>query len=125
MNGNSILLDTNIVLYLLSGDTTISNSLFNKKLYVSFITQLELLGYQEITLDEQDKLQTILNDCIIIDINQPIKVEVINLKRHYKIKLPDAIICATTILYAAILITNDIRLKNINELKLNLIGIHD
>lgn len=96
MNGNSILLDTNIVLYLLSGDTTLSNSLFNRKLYVSFITQLELLGYQGITDHEQDKLQTFLNECIIIDINQQIKVEVINLKRHYKLKLPDSIILATS-----------------------------
>ncbi len=96
MNGNSILLDTNIVLYLLAGDTTLSNSLFNKKLYVSFVTQLELLGYQGITIDEQDKLQAFLNDCIIIDINQQIKVEVIKLKRQFKLKLPDSIILATS-----------------------------
>jgi len=49
--------------------------------------------------------------------------EVINLKRKYKIKLPDAIICTTAILNDVILVTNDIRLKNIEKLKLKIIGI--
>lgn len=43
MNGNSILVDTNIILFLLGGDKTIVPLLQDKKIFVSFITQLELL----------------------------------------------------------------------------------
>ncbi|MEQ8927116.1 MAG: type II toxin-antitoxin system VapC family toxin [Fulvivirga sp.] len=96
MNGNSVLLDTNIALYLLSGDKVLSNLLFNRKLYVSFITQLELLGYHEITDDERNEIKKFLDDCIIIDINSQIKEEVVRIKQLRKIKLPDSIILATS-----------------------------
>ncbi|MCS6973510.1 MAG: hypothetical protein NZM13_03410 [Cyclobacteriaceae bacterium] len=49
MSGNSLLPDTNIVLYLLSGDKTLAEILYRKKLYLSFINQLELLGFEGIT----------------------------------------------------------------------------
>ena len=96
MNGNSILLDTNIVLYLLSGDKELSNILFNRKLYVSFVTQLELLGYPDISDAERQEIRNFLNDCIIIDINNRIKEEVIRIKQNQRIKLPDSIIMATS-----------------------------
>ncbi|MFA5973337.1 MAG: hypothetical protein WC780_13385 [Lentimicrobiaceae bacterium] len=44
MNGNNILLDTNIVLYFLKGEDTLIPLLEDKNLYLSFITQLELLS---------------------------------------------------------------------------------
>ncbi|MCF6352322.1 MAG: type II toxin-antitoxin system VapC family toxin [Cyclobacteriaceae bacterium] len=96
MNGNSILLDTNIVLYLLSGDEVLANLLFNKKIYISFITQLELLGYQDITEDEREEVKSFIDECIVIDINSEIKEEVINIKQGRKTKLPDSIILATS-----------------------------
>lgn len=44
MSGNNFLLDTNIVLYLLSGNTTVAEIIDGTQLYISFVTQLELLG---------------------------------------------------------------------------------
>ena len=96
MNGNSVLLDTNIVLYLLSGDEVLSNLLYNRKLYISFISQLELLGYKDITVQERNEIRTFLDDCIIIDINTQIKEEVIKISQSARIKLPDSIILATS-----------------------------
>ena len=107
MNGNSILLDTNIILYLLSGDKVLSNLLFNRKLYVSFVTQLELLGYQGITMEDQNRIEEFLDKCIIIDINNQIKGEVIRLKRIEKIKLPDSIILGTSKYLGIPIITSD------------------
>jgi len=40
MNGNSVLLDTNIVLYLLGGDKVLAELLNQKKLYLSFISHI-------------------------------------------------------------------------------------
>lgn len=60
MSGNSVLLDTNIVLYLLSGDKVLSELLFDKKLYLSFINQLELLGFRGITKEQHTEIN-ILN----------------------------------------------------------------
>jgi predicted nucleic acid-binding protein len=49
MNGNSFLLDSNVILYLLSGNKTVTAILEGTQPYVSFITQLELLGNKGIT----------------------------------------------------------------------------
>lgn len=43
MSGNKFLIDTNIALYLLSGNKTIANILDGADLYLSFISELELL----------------------------------------------------------------------------------
>ena len=96
MSGNSILIDTNIALYVLSGDQDLSGLLLDKKLYVSFVTQLELLGYTEISEKEKEKVQAFLDDCVVIDINARIKEEVIKIRKSKKIKLPDSIILATS-----------------------------
>ena len=53
MNGNKLFLDTNIVLYLLNGDQTLATLLNNKQVYISIITELELLGYNGLTNEEE------------------------------------------------------------------------
>lgn len=63
--------------------------------YVSFITQLELLGYKGISSREQQKIKAFLDDCIIVDITEEIKNNTIAFKQQYQIKLPDCIIAAT------------------------------
>jgi len=115
MNGNSVLLDTNIVLYLLSGDKDLSDLLFNKKLYVSFVTQLELLSYQEISREEQNEINDFLEDCIIIDINSKIKEEVIRIRQIKKIKLPDSIILATSIYLDIPVISSDVGFSKVES----------
>ena len=94
MNGNNILLDTNIILYLLSGDQTVADSLCKNHVYVSFVTELELLGYQGFESDEKLSVEGLIADCTIIDINSDIKKGVIELRKSHKIKLLDAIIAA-------------------------------
>lgn len=107
MSGNSLLLDTNIVLYLLSGDDALSDILHRRKLYVSFITQLELLSYPGITADQEDRIKDFLEDCIIVDVNDQIKDQVISIKRVRKMKLPDCIILATANYLDIPVITSD------------------
>jgi predicted nucleic acid-binding protein len=45
MNGDQLFIDTNIILYYLNGDRTLLPVLEDKQLFVSFITQLELLSF--------------------------------------------------------------------------------
>lgn len=40
MNGNSLFVDTNILLYILNGNDNLKEQLNNKSLYISFITEL-------------------------------------------------------------------------------------
>jgi predicted nucleic acid-binding protein len=45
MSGKEILVDTNIFLYLLKGSDALENVLQGKEIYLSFITELELVGF--------------------------------------------------------------------------------
>lgn len=105
MNGDKILLDSNIIVYLLGGDETLAHLLDSKTAYVSFITQLELLSYKDITAEETSKIREFLDQCIIVDINQEIKEKVISLRKMYSLKLPDSIIVATALYYNVPLIS--------------------
>lgn len=95
MNGNSVVLDTNIVLYLLNGDKIPSELLYQKKIYLSFISQLELLGYRGINAKQQLQVSKFIDECVIIDINEEIKNEAVKIRTQTKLKLPETIVLAT------------------------------
>ena len=69
MSGSKILIDTNIALYLFKGDKNLGLILQDVETYVSFINELELLGYKGITLKEETWVELFLEECIIIDLN--------------------------------------------------------
>jgi len=118
MNGNNIFLDTNIILYLLNGDDTLGTFLNQKQLYISMITELELLAFNGISKKEEKVISDFLNQCKIIPINQMIKDETIRIRKKYRMKLPDSIIIATALYLDLPLITSDLEFKKIEELSL-------
>ena len=87
MNGNNIFLDTNIILYLISGDENLADLLNNKTIYLSFITELEILGYKEITTEEIKKVAEFLASVTIIDTNSEIKKITTGIRRNYLLHL--------------------------------------
>jgi predicted nucleic acid-binding protein len=107
MNGNNLLLDTNIVLYLLNGEETLIPLLEEKNLFLSFITQLELLSTRSIKPDDLLKIKEFISECTVIDITPGIKDFVIHIRQNYNIKLPDSIIMATSLWLNMPLITAD------------------
>jgi len=114
MNGNNVLLDTNIVLYLLSGEKTLIPILEEKKLFLSFISQLELLGARYLNHDDIKKIEQFISECTIIDITEGIKEVAIEIRQKYNIKLPDCIIAATALWLNMPLITADQDFKKID-----------
>ena len=116
MNGINILLDTNIVLYLLNGDTVLQQYLQGKSFYASFINELELLGYKDITQSEESSIEFFLQECAIIDVNTGIKEITKQLRRSHKLKLPDAIIAATAIFLGIPLLSADKHFEGIDNL---------
>lgn len=97
MSGNSLFLDTNIILYLLNGDETLAELLDEKQLYISVITELELLAYKGITNEEDIIIKDFVSQCKTININSSIKQETIRIRKTFNMKLPDSIIIATAI----------------------------
>jgi predicted nucleic acid-binding protein len=116
MNGNNnLLLDTNIVLYLLNGDETLIPLLEEKNLFVSFITELELLSYRELTEKDFEMISQFLNECTVIDIAPQIKTITIQLRQQYNLKLPDSIILATSIWLNIPVISSDQDFTKVSE----------
>ena len=107
MNGNKLFLDTNIILYLLNGDETLAELLNGKQLYISVITELELLAYKGITAKEEKVINEFVSQCKIMTINSAVKQETIRIRKTYNTKLPDSIIIATALYLDFPLITSD------------------
>ena len=118
MSGNKLLLDTNIILYLLGGDETIAELLDKKEVYISVITEMELLSFSEISKEEEQVIKDFIKECKVVLINSEIKNEAVYLRRKYKTKLPDAIIIATALYLNLPLVTADSDFKKIDGIRL-------
>jgi len=116
--GNSFLLDTNIVLYLLNGDKVIADIIGSKVPYLSFITEMELLSYSKLTVVFESRIRAFLNECYITEMNQPIKLTAIKIRKTYKLKLPDSIIAATGAHLNIPLLTADIEFNKLKSLQI-------
>lgn len=118
MSGNKFLLDTNAVLYVLSGDETLADFLFEKELYLSVISEMELLSYKDITDREKREIEDFSNDFLIINIKEKIKLNTIEVKKASNMKLPDSIIAGTAIALNLPLVTSDKHFKSAKNLNL-------
>ena len=118
MNGNSVLLDSNIIIYLSQRKLDIDDVFDEDTNYnISLITYMEILSYKFSIKQEEEFISKLLSLFKVIDIDKTIAKEVIKLKKSRKIKLPDAIIVATALLYKCTLYTNDKQLHTIENLK--------
>ncbi|WP_430934760.1 type II toxin-antitoxin system VapC family toxin [Saccharicrinis sp. 156] len=118
MSGDKIFIDTNIAIYLLNGDRSLAEILHGRKIYLSFITQLELLGFKDLSAKHISTIKLMLDNFVIIDINNQIKELVIDFRRKYTIKLPDCIVAATALYHDFPIITSDKDFKKLEELNL-------
>ncbi len=108
MNGHK-LLDTNILIYLSKKEIDITS--FAEKedvLFISIITYMEALGYPFISKREEKIMRALCENLEIVNIDEFIVEKVIELRKRYKIKLPDAIIAATALVNTFSLVTHNV-----------------
>lgn len=115
MSGSRFLLDTNIVLHVLKGNEGLNNLLDDQDLYLTQISQLELLSYPKITEAETLSIQRFIAQMPIVEINATIMQETIRLRKTYNIGLPDAIIAASALFLDIPLITTDKGFKRVEQ----------
>ncbi len=75
---------------------------------ISVITKIELLGYEHISLQGQSIVHNFVLDAMLLELVSEVVAETINLRKAYKIELPDAIIAATALCYQLKLVTRNI-----------------
>ncbi len=105
-------MDTNAILYYLSDRNILS---VKAEFVISFITEIEVLSYPDLTKKEEEKINKFFENIYIVDLNKDIKKCTINFRRRYSLKLPDAIICASAYFLKIPLITNDKKLFKVSE----------
>lgn len=121
MSGISILSDTNPLIYLLDGNKEVAEYIDGKQVWISAITELELFGKKSLNKPEINEINHLINNCIIADINAEIKQITKELLQGSSVKLPDAIIAATSFYLDLPLFTSDTDFKNISGLNLVLL----
>ena len=120
MNGSEFVFDTNIFLSVQSGRQDLIRIFNESSVFISVITELELLGYNGLNNEAEEELRKCLRSCFIVDIENPIKEIAIDIRKKYSMKLPDAVIAATAIHLQLPLITADTDFEKIDNLMLYL-----
>ncbi|AFZ01354.1 PilT protein domain protein [Calothrix sp. PCC 6303] len=105
------LFDSNILIYHLRGSLNqrgsdlILEGLTGEGAY-SIISKIELLGFNQTPAEEQ-QARLFLSGLQELELTSDIAEQTIQLRKNYKIKLPDAAIAATAIIHQLTLITRN------------------
>ena len=107
MTVDRILADTNVLIYLIGGDGRATKALQGLNVYVSFVTEIELMSQRTLKEDDLDDIEHLLSGLWINDVNPNIKMIAAKLRREHGLKLADAIIAATALHLDIPLLTAD------------------
>ena len=113
MNGR-VLLDTNAIIYGLNAGLIFPNAEY----CISIITEMELFAYAKLTPVDRENITNLLTHFTIFNIDDGVKNKTIEIRINHGVKLPDSIICATSIVHQATLISNDKQLSKVKELNI-------
>ena len=107
------LLDTNTVIYYLKASLPtnamqVLGNIIDDQPAISVISKIELLCFNTPNINEQNITNKFVEASLIFNLDDDIINQTIALRKQYKIKLPDAIIAATALVYNLTLITHNI-----------------
>ena len=111
------LLDTNAVIYLQQG--RLLKPLPVGSYGISVITEMELRSFAGLGDEESVWLKRFIGAVVSIGLELNIKETAIRLRREHRLKLPDAIIVASALVYDARLVTHDQQLVRLPGLRLH------
>ena len=123
--GKKYLLDTNVVLDFMGRKLPEKSKKFvaevvDKQINISAINKIELLGFENV----EKNLIAFVSFAEIYPIDDEIIDITIDLRKKYKIKLPDTIIAATAIAYNFTLLSHNVKdFQKIEEL--NLLDVYE
>jgi hypothetical protein len=112
--GLSYIWDTNAIVHYLqrrypsSGEEFINKVALNHQPVISVITEIELLCWKTAAESDIVVLNNFISNSVIYELDQNIKLKTIEIRRKFKLKLPDAIIAASALVNNHILITNNL-----------------
>jgi predicted nucleic acid-binding protein len=107
-------LDTNAIIYYLKDEQSavkVIDKIFaqNPIIYISVVTELELLSFSNLTTNELNKIEGFLQIVSVVPLDSRLARIAANLRRLYKIKTVDSIIAATSLYTGSTLVTRNIK----------------
>lgn len=105
--------DTNTVIYYLQnnfpsdGEKLIDNIADNYQPAISIISEIELLCWPSASEDDILLLKKFISKCVVYELDNAIKLKTIEIRKQFKLKLPDAVIAATAIVNNYFLISRN------------------
>lgn len=118
-----MILDTNILIAYLNGEIEVIETLSswrreNRALFISSISVAEVLSLPSLSPQDTQKIKIFLSDFIAIPFDNYLAETVAQLRRKYKISIPDAVIAATALIRNAPLVTRDVGFRKVKELNI-------
>jgi PIN domain. len=117
MSGDSIVVDTSFIINLFNGVAEVQELITNRNLFVSVISEIEILSFPNLTVSDKILIKNFLSECYIVDIEPAIKDITIETRAKFKTKLPDAVIAATALYFDLPLFTMDKGFERITDLQ--------
>jgi predicted nucleic acid-binding protein len=117
MNGTNIAFDTSAVIKLIDEQYDLPSLGINideTQLLASVIVRMELLSKGNMSVDEERDILEFLDDLTVVPLNEEIEQKAVEIRRSTKLKLPDCIIAATSIILDAVLLTDDDHLLSLS-----------
>lgn len=107
-------LDTNAIIYYVDEDPTVVpllEPIFGQDIaiFVSVVTELELLSHPELTEEDIAEIQQLLTSVVIFPLESRLAQLAGALRRQYHLKTPDSVVAATALLTRTTLVTRNIR----------------
>ena len=123
--GKLVCFDSNILIYYLNQSlplpikSWVDEQLCQNNAYISVITRIEILGYYQCSQLQHEIAQMFIKQFQECALPETVVQSCIDLKRKYRIKLPDAIIAATALDLNVPLVTRNVTdFNKISELQL-------
>lgn len=113
--GLNYLCDTNTIIYFLQQQfsqvaESYIDELFKKEQpVISAITEIELLSWKSASEKDDEIIKNFIAESIVIELEPVIKIKTSEIRKATGIKLPDAIIAATALVYNLTLITRNVK----------------
>jgi len=117
------LIDTSVVIKYLNASISADSlskldQIIDQESRISFINEIELQVWNPSNPDDMAIYQEFVASSLVIGIDSNIIRETIRIRKHYRIKLPDALIAATALVNDLVLVAdNDRDYEKVSDLK--------
>lgn len=112
-----LLLDTNVVIYALQGRPHIMNLVEKEKIYLSFVSEIELLSWPKLGSQDQILISNFIRKSEVVEYSSRLKEIVIDFRKQYNLKLSDAFVAASAFQFETLLVSADSVFNRIREIE--------